>query len=278
MFWLPLSPLNHRQVRLPPSARARPPGRPQAPASRGASATCALHSRFPPPSRPESRYRHHRSAPAGRSFLIGALRLWLVLPRPGDRPAGGGASPKWRLSGWRAPCCWGFEVVARGRGGRFPRHGGPRGWIGGSAKVRRWGWRAVAAGAAVESTERDVRELLQVVVEGLGGADLPGAGLGLGATQRLPPPHGRAAALPAAVGTGLPSVLWALWVPGWVREGCLCQSRVTPRGSPARSQRPRAVGPSPPTRDRVSSRPLTPLHFHCPWKLESSPGCLFLIR
>lgn len=65
----------------------------------------------------------------------------------------------------------------------------------------------VAARAAVESTERDVRELLQVVVEGLGGADLPGAGLGLGATQRLPPPHGRAAALSAAVGTGLPSVL-----------------------------------------------------------------------
>lgn len=65
----------------------------------------------------------------------------------------------------------------------------------------------VAARAAVESTERDVRELLQVVVEGLGGADLPGAGLGLGAAERLPPPHGRAAALPAAVGTGLPPVL-----------------------------------------------------------------------
>lgn len=65
----------------------------------------------------------------------------------------------------------------------------------------------MAASAAVESTERDVRELLQVVVEGLGGADLPGAGLGLRATQRLPPPHGRTAALPAAVGTGLPPVL-----------------------------------------------------------------------
>lgn len=55
-----------------------------------------------------------------------------------------------------------------------------------------------------------MRELLQVVVEGLGGADLPGAGLGLGAAQRLPPPHGRAAALSAAVGTGLPPVLRAL--------------------------------------------------------------------
>lgn len=65
----------------------------------------------------------------------------------------------------------------------------------------------MAASAAVESTERDVRELLQVVVEGLGGADLPGAGLGLGATQRLPSPDGRAAALSAATGTGLPSVL-----------------------------------------------------------------------
>lgn len=43
--------------------------------------------------------------------------------------------------------------------------------------------------AAVASTQRDVRELLQVVVEGLGGADLPGAGLGLGAAQCLPPPH-----------------------------------------------------------------------------------------
>lgn len=46
---------------------------------------------------------------------------------PGDHPAGGGASPKWRLSGWRAPCCRGFEVVARGRGERFPRRRGPRG-------------------------------------------------------------------------------------------------------------------------------------------------------
>ena len=68
----------------------------------------------------------------------------------------------------------------------------------------------MAARTAVVSTERDVRELLQVVVEGLGGADLPGAGLGLGATERLPPSHGRAAALPAAAGTGLPPVLGAV--------------------------------------------------------------------
>lgn len=48
-----------------------------------------------------------------------------MLPRPGGLPAGGGASPKWRLSGWRAPCCWGFEVVAGGPGDDFPASRAP---------------------------------------------------------------------------------------------------------------------------------------------------------
>lgn len=105
-----------------PCKRAHP-RRPQAPASSGASPTCARHGRSLRPPRPASRSRHHRSAPTGRSFLRGALSVRLVLPRPGGRPAGGGASPKWRLSGWRAPCCWLFEVVARGRGDDFPAAG-----------------------------------------------------------------------------------------------------------------------------------------------------------
>ena len=113
--WFLLRALNHWRCppRSPPSEYPR---RPQAPAS-GASLTCAPRRRFLHPSRPQSQHRDHRSATTGRSFRIGPLRTRLVLPRPGDHPAGGGASPKWRLSGWRAPCCWGFEVVAGGRGG-----------------------------------------------------------------------------------------------------------------------------------------------------------------
>lgn len=99
-------------------------------------------------------------------------------------------------------------MVAGGRrGDDFPAAGPPENESG--ALLRRDGgagkqWQQRAA---VASTQRDVRELLQVVVEGLGGADLPGAGLGLGAAQCLPPPHRRPAALSAAAGPRLPSVL-----------------------------------------------------------------------
>lgn len=81
---------------------------------------------LPAAARPESRARRRRSA-RGAELPIGAFGARLVLPGPDDHPAGGGASPRWRLSGWRAPCCGGFEVVAGGRGARFPRHGGPGG-------------------------------------------------------------------------------------------------------------------------------------------------------
>lgn len=56
------------------------------------------------------------------------------------------------------------------------------------------------------------------------------------------------------------------------------RSRVTPPRSPVLSRRPGGVGPSLSPRDRVSSRPLTLLRSHCPWKLESSLCCLFACR
>jgi len=57
---------------------------------------------------------------------------------------------------------------------------------------------------------RHVRDVLAVAAAGVGGADLPGVGLGLGAGFGLRSPHRCAAAVPAGIGPGLPPLLRAL--------------------------------------------------------------------
>lgn len=175
-----------------------------------------------------------------------------------------------RLARFRA--AGGFEVVAGGRRGTISaaecslenESGALLRLGGGGGEKWRHGLRWSPRSGMCESYSRS---LLRVSVAQICQA----LGWGLGATERLPPSHGRAATLPAAAGTGLPphSELCEYGL-GTELPG---RSRVTPP-RPLCSPGVREVLVLRPHPAIGQPRPLTLPLLHCPWKLESSSAAL----